>query len=102
MKGLQKGRDISLYCFIIIFSIFTIATTSIGIECYNSNQQFKDEKQGNNRLSYYIGVMPARISTFGFNPKINNFSFLVCNLVCAIFAILSLTFMIYGRTKMPY
>jgi hypothetical protein len=101
MKSFNKGRDLLLLCFSVIFCIFTIATTSIGIECYNKNKSYKTEKEGDIRVSNLIGESNAHIVSFGINPAFDNFSFLVCNLICAIFNILSLFFMIYGRLKIP-
>lgn len=72
----NKISDISLLCSIVIFCIFTIATTSIGIECYNSNENFDDDKK-------------------------NNFNFLIFNLVCAIFVMLAVCIYIYIKIKSP-
>lgn len=57
---------------ILIFAIFTIATTSIGLECYNNNNKTKDNKP-------------------------HNYIFLIVNLVCAILVILSVFTMIYVK-----
>lgn len=74
MQGGGKIKDISIYCFIIIFCIFTVATTSMGIECYNGNKNFKDKKK-------------------------HNYSFMVANLIIAIVVMLSLFGLIYVRIK---
>ena len=91
MKMNNKFSDISSLCIFVIFCIFTIATTSIGIECYDRNKEYKDIKAGN------IVIIPKPL-----NAKLDNYSFLVFNLICAIFVMLSLFFFIYGRAKMPY
>lgn len=71
---MKDNTSISYYMLIIIFCIFTIAVSSIGIECYNSNEAHKDEKKA-------------------------NFGFLICNLVVAILMILSTFYMIYKEAK---
>lgn len=62
---------ISLFVMMLIFGgIFSIATSSIAIECYNTYSEIKESKQ-------------------------NNFTFLVVNLVSAIFTILIASSLLY-------
>jgi hypothetical protein len=67
------------YLFIAAFSmllggIFSIATSSIAIECYNKNETIKKEKE-------------------------NNFNFLISNLVCAILLVIVGCLSIYFAFK---